>query len=866
VINVESIAYFYGGITDNGVARIQPDPQRWQAMKTPKNNAEVKTNHLSHISILLLSGAFVLLPIQSKAATTTYTWTGGGSDNYWSDATNWGGTAPTTNGATAATGTNVIINLGLTAASSPVVDTNNPWYAQTINIVANSGNVSLSGNALTLSGATAMNAGVAGTFTITIANNLNLSNTVSTQIYSGNASTGNLNISGNITSSVATSGYVLFRGNGTNSIVSGIISPTAGTALTVTKSGNGVWTFSNASNVISTFQATQGTTKIGANDGIGTSAALTLGNSGVLGGAAYFDLNGFNQHITGLSVVSNNNAANTSLAVKNSSATASTLTYTKSSDETYAGALLGNLSFIKNGTGALTLSGALGGLAINYTGTTAVNAGSLVVNTDLSAATGAVSVASAATLAGSGTIGGAVTTSGTITGSLTFNKDVTISSGATAAATAFNGNIINNGTITSAINIASGKTLSGSGTANVTVTGSNATVNGSGLILGSTTFTGASTLGGTVTTSNLTISSGTTSLTGSANTTGSTSVVSGATLATTGTLSGALGNSGLLNGNGAINGTVVNSGTIAGSLTFGNNVTINGGATAAAAAFNGNIIDNGTITSALNIASGKTLSGSGTANVTVTGSNATINGSGLNIGATTLSGSSTLSGYNIASRVTVNSGTTLLTGTTQSTGTLSVSAEATLNANGTIAGSANVSGLLNGNSTVTGNLTLTSGTLAPGNGTGITTVGGNFTVDHNSTLVAQVSGTVAEISYDQVKVSGNVSLDGTLDLTKLSGLTLGETITLIDNTGSGTTTGYFSTILTSGSTYTVTSNSDYTFISGTTEYLLRFSANADSGSSFNDVTLTVVPEPGTWAMVLGGIGMLAFGQRLRRRC
>ncbi|XHR27946.1 MAG: beta strand repeat-containing protein [Chthoniobacteraceae bacterium] len=263
--------------------------------------------------------------------------------------------------------------------------------------------------------------------------------------------------------------------------------------------------------------------------------------------------------------------------------------------------------------------------------------------------------------------------------------------------------------------------------------------------------------------------------------------------------------------------------------------------------------------------SGATLAGSGTANGTVTGTNATINGNGLTLGSTTLNGTSTLSGYNIASSVTVNSGTTVLTGTTKSTSALTVSAGATLDANGMIIGSASVSGLLKGNSTVTGNLTLTSGTLSPGNSPGITTVQGDFTMNHTSTLVAQVSGAVAGDSYDQVKVSGNVSLDGALDLSALSGLTLGDKITLIDNTGTGTTTGYFSTIITNGSTYTLSSNSDFTFTAGATEYLLSFSSNADGDSSYNDVTLTVVPEPGTWVMLVGGIGMLAFGQRLRRR-
>ncbi|XHR30550.1 MAG: beta strand repeat-containing protein [Chthoniobacteraceae bacterium] len=353
-----------------------------------------------------------------------------------------------------------------------------------------------------------------------------------------------------------------------------------------------------------------------------------------------------------------------------------------------------------------------------------------------------------------------------------------------------------------------------------------------------------------------------------------TSTYTGATSITGGTLSvnGSLGNTAVtvgsgatLAGTGTANGTVNATGNITGSLTFNSDVTINHGATATASAFKGNITDNGVITSAVALQSGKVLSGSGAVSGNVTVSSATVNGSGLNLGATTLTGSSTLSGVNTASSVTVASGTTSLTGTTKSTSTLSVSAGATLNANGTIDGSASVSGLLKGDSTVTGNLTLTSGTLAPGNSPGITKVQGNFTTDASSTLVAEISGTVVGASYDQVQVSGNVTLAGTLDLSTLSGLTLGNTVVLIDNTGSGTTSGYFATLITSSSTYTLTSNSNYTFTVAGTEYLLSYSSDAGSDGNSNDVTLTVVPEPGTWAILVGGIGMLAFGQRLCRR-
>ncbi|MCE9632153.1 MAG: autotransporter-associated beta strand repeat-containing protein [Planctomycetia bacterium] len=62
---------------------------------------------------------------------------------------------------------------------------------------------------------------------------------------------------------------------------------------------------------------------------------------------------------------------------------------------------------VKAGLGTMRLTG------INtYTGTTAVNAGTLLVDGNNSAATGAVTVASGATLGGSGTLGGAVTVDG----------------------------------------------------------------------------------------------------------------------------------------------------------------------------------------------------------------------------------------------------------------------------------------------------------------------------------------------------------------------------------------------------------------------------------------------------------------------
>ena len=95
---------------------------------------------------------------------------------------------------------------------------------------------------------------------------------------------------------------------------------------------------------------------------------------------------------------------------------------------TFAGNTYNNIGFIKVGTGTWTWTGTNA-----HTGQTTVNAGSLLINGNASAASGAVTVATAGTLGGNGIIGGATTINGRLSpgnsvGKLTISNSLTISS------------------------------------------------------------------------------------------------------------------------------------------------------------------------------------------------------------------------------------------------------------------------------------------------------------------------------------------------------------------------------------------------------------------------------------------------------
>ncbi|XHR31172.1 MAG: autotransporter-associated beta strand repeat-containing protein [Chthoniobacteraceae bacterium] len=288
--------------------------------------------------------------------------------------------------------------------------------------------------------------------------------------------------------------------------------------------------------------------------------------------------------------------------------------------------------------------------------------------------------------------------------------------------------------------------------------------------------------------------------------------------------------------------------------------------------------------SAVTVASGAVLGGYGVISGAVSGTSATIKGAGLTLGATTLYGNSLMSGTTTASSLTVAGGTTSITGkatssgtigvasgatlkntgNTISTGTLSVASGGTLNNNGAITAAVGISGVLSGTGTITGNVfILNGGTLTPGNSAGTTTVNGNLSVADGAKVSLEFN---SLSSFDKIVVNGGVSLSSSLTLTlsdtflsECAALTSGTTLVLLENDGTDAVTGVYSSIsyVTTSGTFAVSGTA---FTVGSTIYDISY-----TGGDGNDVTLTVVPEPSTWAMLAGGVGLLASFQRCRRR-
>jgi hypothetical protein len=111
-----------------------------------------------------------------------------------------------------------------------------------------------------------------------------------------------------------------------------------------------------------------------------------------------------------------------------------------------------------------------------------------------------------------------------------------------------------------------------------------------------------------------------------------------------------------------------------------------------------------------------------------------------------------------------------------------------------------------------------------------------------------------------------VSLTGAdLHLALADGLTLpvgGDVVFLIDNQAANDISGFFTKL--NGVDTTLTEGSTFTWNSQQWEITYKADASTLSTTGGNDLALIAVPEPGTWAMLLSGVGLLVGVQRVRR--
>lgn len=517
------------------------------------------------------------------------------------------------------------------------------------------------------------------------------------------------------------------------------------------------------------------------------------------------------------------------------------LTITGTGDTTLSGVISNSGAFTKAGTGTLTLTNT----ANSYSGQLTVQLGKLKIDT--------INNASANGELGNNALSVILGAAGSQTGTLEYTGATASSTKKFTMATSGTGSFQidsagTNLTLSGVIDGSGGLLKTGLGT--LILTGINtysggSTISGGTLVVNSDSSLGASSGALTINAATLEVSTGFSSsrnvtlgdpastfqIDASQTYTG-TGVISG-----TGTLNKTGSGTMVLGANTYNGGTTVTAGTLqlGASGTFGSTsgaLTVNGGtvdlngrnATVGALSGNGGTILNNSTGSSVTLTVGQGgasgsyagviadhSSGTGTVALTKTGT-----------GTETLTGANTYTGA-----TTVNAGALFVNGSTAFGSAISVNnSGTTLGGSGTINGSINL---------------VSSGTnLSPG-ASGVGSIGilqtGSVTLGLGSNFNVDINGTTAGVSYDQLKVTGTVSVTGSnLVITAGPSLSIGQTFYIVLNDSTDAITGTFA----QGSTVMASNNGDV--------FLINYLANGDGGATGNDIALTVsaLPEPGTF--------------------
>ena len=181
-----------------------------------------------------------------------------------------------------------------------------------------------------------------------------------------------------------------------------------------------------------------------------------------------------------------------------------------------------------------------------------------------------------------------------------------------------------------------------------------------------------------------------------------------------------------------------------------------------------------------------------------------------------------------------------------------------------------LSGALSGSGTVAGNASTTAATglIAPGDTTGILSIGKSMTFFVGSSLNVDLSHglgavPVAGTDYDQLNVGTDLTTEGTVDITGANlnigtgsgtGFLANDLFFIVINDGVDPVVGTFANVPAAGTPFTVNG----------VEFSISYDADSTTKSLHggNDIAL-VVPEPGSAVLLLGGLAMLA-GRRRRK--